>query len=487
MMRLIKRGLMFGNLVPVTSDAMIGRYNRALKHLTGKETKLEEFHIDICGYSPEIGHEFEDDLYLNPLGCNQQFILLSTDQKTAPLLESNFSTSHSILKNFIEDNEEQLFALTAREAVAGELINSVFEMGKPADLLNIHKITIEADTVEERIAGAKVLEGHIDRFMKEDDAWWDDVLIKDMVELARQTGNIQRYPLHLKTKAYEQGNYYTSHFGGIYVFRDVKHPTVIAREAVEGLDDMPGMVTMTFADRREVARFLQLHKLIEPIDREPNERHAAIIRQKLDFIVISVAADSGDELGELTRQDIRQLERTYASQMPEAYHGLMEIWRWASLGAEYPELEPEHPAYFYAFRAQSHHDRDLVNMLLSDLSPLDFRQLFICHKDAFYSAYRGWTEAKKEYVSRFLAEEYAIDKAGAREALFGPEPGMEEPKSKPKNPWAKPKEGIRFKRVQTRDGTVEVPRYEGGRGNLREELQWRKKPRRKSRPKRKRK
>lgn len=478
MMRLIKRGLMYGNLVPVTSAGLVARYNRALKHLTGKETALSEFHIDISGYSPEVGHELGDDLYLNPKGCNQQFILLTTDQQTAPLLQSNFSTSRSILQDYITENEDELFALTAREAVAGELIDSVFEVTTPSDLLDINQITIEADTAEERVAGAQVLEEHIARFMTEEDAWWDDVLISDMVELAKQTGNIQRHPIILTTKTYAQGNYFTSHFGGMYIFRDVKTPAAIAREAVEGLDDMPVARNMTFSDRKAVARFLYEHNLIELIAKDRSEESAAIIRQKLDFIVISVAASSGDDLGDLTRQDIRKLERKYAADMPEVYKGLIQIWRWVREGAEYPELNPEHPAYFYAFRATAHHDRDLINMLLADLSPLDFRQLYICHKSAFYAAYSGWSDAKKDYVARFLEEEYAVDKAGARETLFGPEPGMEDPKPAPKPK----KDKIQWKRVQTRDGSMLVPRFDG-KSDLREELNWHKKPKRKSRRK----
>jgi hypothetical protein len=120
MNRLISRGLMFGNLIPVDSPALVERYNRALKHLTGKETKLSDFHIDLSGYSPEVGEELGDHLYLNPNGLNRQFILLTTEQKNAPLLNARFSTSRAILVRFIEENEAQLFALTVRDAVAGD-------------------------------------------------------------------------------------------------------------------------------------------------------------------------------------------------------------------------------------------------------------------------------------------------------------------------------------------------------------------------------
>ena len=49
MMRLIKAGLMYGNLYEVSTPALVERYNRALEHLTGKRTELTEFHIDIVG------------------------------------------------------------------------------------------------------------------------------------------------------------------------------------------------------------------------------------------------------------------------------------------------------------------------------------------------------------------------------------------------------------------------------------------------------
>src|SRR5690606_28848449 len=102
MKRLITKGLMFGNLIAVESPALIERYNRALKALTGKTTALADFHIDISGYSPEVGDELGDHLYLNKNGMNRQFILLTTDQKTAPLLNAKFSTSRGILTRFIE-------------------------------------------------------------------------------------------------------------------------------------------------------------------------------------------------------------------------------------------------------------------------------------------------------------------------------------------------------------------------------------------------
>ena len=84
-------------------------------------------------------------------------------------------------------------------------------------------------------------------------------------------------------------------------------------------------------------------------------------------------------------------------------------------------------------------------MLLAELSPLDIRQLFICHKEAFYAAYAAWPDAKKAYVADFLEREYQVDKAGTRAALFGHEEGMAEPVPAANTPWTVAKANARVR------------------------------------------
>ena len=429
MMRLVRRGLMFGNLFEVRSAALVERYNRALEHLCGKRTELAEFHVDISGFSPEIGDELGDDLYLNPNGCNRQFILLSTDQKTAPLLNAQFSTSRSILRKWMEENEDQLFALTARDAVAGELVNSVFRVDSPNDLLAIRRIEVEADTTQSTVEDGRALRGKIDRFMAEEDAWWDDVLIADMIEIGKRTGDITRNPVVFTNNSYEQRNFYTAHFGGLYVFRDLDEAAVISVREVEDVEDWDVEYVMDFSQTNDIATFLEANNLVEPITSATGRDVAAILQQKLDFIVVDTAAELGETFDKPDRRALRQLARRNLQHLPKEYEGLYHLWQWSRGQGEWPRITSEHPAYFYTLRAADTADKDLVNMLLAELAPLDVRQLFICHKEAFYKAYNGWSDTKKEYVAEFLANEYMVDKAGAREELFGHEPAMEEPKS----------------------------------------------------------
>lgn len=425
MMRLVEKGLMYGNLVEVSTPALVERYNAALEKMTGRRTQLDSFHIDLSGFAPEIGEEFDDHLYLNPNGCNRQFILLSMEQKSAPLLNSFFSTSRSILRRFIEDNAAPLFALTARDAVIGELENSIYRVRNIGDVLSVRRIRIDADTTTGLIVDGARLRDLIARFDQEEDAWWDEEIVAEMVQIAQRTGDVARHPLSLDHLEYDQGNFHTRHFGGLYVFRELSHPAIVSVIPAEVEGELTSETIIDIADVDAVAAFLNRNDLVEEIFDADGLDAGALLRQRLDFILIDHIAQREEDLTGLTRRDLRSAMYRWIDEMPEVFHELADVVRWLAQGGEKPALDPDNPAYFYTLRARSHADRDLVNMLLAELIPHDIRHLFICHKTAFYEAYAGWSDAKRGYVAEFLASEYAIDKAGTREALFGAEPSMD--------------------------------------------------------------
>ena len=425
MKRLISAGLMFGNLIEVSSPALVERYNRALKHLTGKTTALTDFHIDISGYSPEIGDELGDPIYLNPNGANRQFILLTTSQKTAPLLNMKFSTSRGILQQFIETNEAQLFALTARDAVCGELQGSVYEVSTPARLLEMKQVTVEADTIGGHVADADRLTALINRFRAEPDGWRDEVLIAEMIDLARKTGDVTRVPISLPAMTFQQPNFWTSHFGGIYIFQDLRFPGVISTLPRESLGVLPISPVMDLTRRNQIAEWLERNGLVEPIVQARGLDAAAVLRQKMDFILVEAAETLKIEIGDARRTELRKIAYRLGDALPDEFLGLAGLLRWVEGTGPWPRITSEHACYFYTLRAAPGKDRDLVNMLLSELSPMDVRQLFITHKELFYAHYARWSERKRQWVADFLEREYKVDAQGAREALFGPEPSMD--------------------------------------------------------------
>jgi len=437
MKRLIEAGLMFGNLLEVSSPTMIQRYNAALEKLIGKRTALEEFHIDLSGFSPEVGDELDDIRYLNPEGCNRMFILLSMDQLKAPLLNAQFSTMRSVLRNFFQDNAKELMALSVREAVLGELVHSMWRIKTPADLLELRSVDVEANTATDRLGDAEKLTGLIEAFRSEDDLWQDDAHIDAMIRLTGRVGDVSKHPMRLHKTTYKQGNFYTTYFGGLYLFRDVPYPAMLYRDVATGFPKIAGVETKDLANPIDVWHFLQLNGLITSIFEAADLNTKALLRQRLDFMLVNALASQEDapmELARISRPDLRRIAMRQIRDLPPEFEVISAALRAAEQDIK-PRLPgPSEPGCFYLYRAAQLPDRDLVNQILSEFTPLDVRQLFLCNKPAFYAAYQGWSERKKDYVVEFLSRDEALKDDDAWEELFGDGTPEEEPEPQV-GPW----------------------------------------------------
>ena len=308
----------------------------------------------------------------------------------------------------------------------GELVNSVYRIDSVADLLTIRTIRVEANTPRGLVSDAEELKVRVEGFLQSDSDWWDEAVLDEMVELAERVGDVTRHPLTPTDTAYRKGNFFTSHLGGLYVFRDTAAPALIYCDPDFDPADSP-IPAISIADSAAVAAFLLDNNLVESLSDARGLDERSLLRQRLDFILVDFLAstDAPGDLEKLTRDDLRVAVHRHLDALPEEFHQIAATLRLVDQKDEWVSLEPEQSAYFYHLRASSHVDRDLVNHLLAHLTPLDVRQLFICNKDRFYLNYREWGDAKRTYVAEFLAKEYAIDKRGVRESLYGPEPGMD--------------------------------------------------------------
>lgn len=427
MQRLIDNKLIYGSLLEITSATLRERYNRALEILCDRRTALGSFRIDLSGFSPEVAEELADPEYLNPHGCNRRFILLSLEQATLPELDASFSTTRSILRRFIEDNRQALFALTARDAVYGELEDSVYRIDSLEDLLAIKRIHVDVNSTRRVITKARILAQRIEAFEADGEAWYDEALLGEMIELAEAAGDVRRHPIIPQVVDYEQGNFFTTHFGGLYAFLGCTKPTLVYLDgklaAKRGKDKaLAASDHIALADRPRLADFLAREGLVHSLGETAGVDACRLLKRKLDFMVIDqvARADPRVALDGAGPEDMKRYIYQYLDQLPEAFHQVAEVVRALEQDTAPPEIGPGGAGYFYLLRASDHRDRDLVNHLLAALTPLDVRQLFICNKELFYEHYEDWPESKRAYVADFLTRTYMADKQAVRERLYGP-------------------------------------------------------------------
>ncbi len=432
MQRLIDHKLMYGQLFEVASPTLRERYNRALEILTERKTALSAFHIDQTGFSPEIAAELGDPLYLNPHGCNRQFILLSLAQAPLPVIDATFSSTRSILGRFFVDNREALFALTTRDAVYGELENSTYRVETLEDIVSIKRIRVDVNTTRHLISQAELLAERIEAFEQSDTAWYDERHLGEMVRLAEAVGDVRRHPVTPKQVDYALGNFHTTHLGGLYVFRDAKRPTIVLcdpRRVAEARGDMKAedgnFRYINLSDDPALARFLEEDDLVELIHAAHGSSALGLLKQRCDFMVLDHVAETrpAAELEDLGPQDMKRLVHRHLDHMPDAFHRLSSVVRALEQGKGLPKVPPGDPAYFYLLRSAGHRDRDLVNQLIAEKTPLDVRQLFICHKSLFRESYRSWPEGKRAYVTEFLARQPLDDLDAMADELYGAKQG----------------------------------------------------------------
>ena len=60
-----------------------------------------------------------------------------------------------------------------------------------------------------------------------------------MIGLAKETGDVTRNPVSLRHMEFEQENFWTAHFGGTYIFRNLEHPAAICGVDKAALGDLP--------------------------------------------------------------------------------------------------------------------------------------------------------------------------------------------------------------------------------------------------------
>jgi hypothetical protein len=234
MKRLVENELIYGRLLPVDEPHLVARYNKALRAFGLPETKLEEFRIDMTGFSPEIAEELGDVQYLDPNGVNRRFVILTPEQENLPVVHTQFSNTAGLMHEFFDGNRRAVHAVTIKDALFGEIEDPVDQVTGVEDLLSIDQVRFRVMSAEDMLGKAVNCADLVDRLKTSRDGWRDDAMLNRMVELARETGDIRQNALVPDRLVFPHTSYWANHFGGVFIFRDDRTTTVICDSHAPG-------------------------------------------------------------------------------------------------------------------------------------------------------------------------------------------------------------------------------------------------------------
>lgn len=422
---LLRNDLIYGRLLPIDEPHLIERYNKALKAFGLKPTKLKGFEIDRTGFSPQIAKELDDPLYLDPNEINRRFIILTPSQVDLPVVHTAFSNTGQLLFEFMTKNQRAVNALTIKDVIYGEIEDSVNKVESIEDLLSINQVEFKVLSAENVVGKAAELGVLVDRLKQEPDAWRDDAMLNRMVDLAKITGDIRENALVPDQVIFRHNTFWTSHFGGLYVFIDKDAITVIGDSTAPGFKrSRPWQVSyLSIRDAERVFRFLASTGRLE-LPRASWVEQSGYLEHRAEMAVHELirVAEPKRKIADVDKiwlqswihanADLINREGTF----PFLNGAKREIAQLGQLRLE--DVLPNQR--FLVVRAKPDHpDAWLVNRLISDFVEFDFVSRYVFNKQGFYADYEAMGETAREDVVETLKSSYLNDKAGYRKRLYG--------------------------------------------------------------------
>ncbi len=417
--------LIYGRLLQVDEPHLVERYNKALKAFGLPATKLDGFEIDRTGFSPQIAEELADPNYLDPNEINRRFIILTPAQIDLPVVHTAFSNTSQLVYEFMSKNERAIDALTIKDVIYGEIEDSVSKVEDIEDLISINQVEFRVLSAEDVLGKAAELGKLVDRLKQEPDAWRDDAMLNRMVELAKVCGDIRENALVPDQVIFRHNAFWTSHFGGIYVFVDADTTTIISDPTAPGFRrSRPWQVSyLSIRDAERVFRFLAETGRIE-LPRASWIETSGYLEHRAEMAVRALIrkAEPKRDLSSTdrvwmqtwihTNSDMIAREGTF----PFLNAAKREINQLGHLRIE--EVFPQHR--FLVVRAKPDHpDAWLTNRLISDFVPDDFVSRYVFNKQGFYADYEQLPEPWRRNVVDTLKTTYLKDKAAFRQRLYG--------------------------------------------------------------------
>lgn len=425
MNRLLEAELIYGRLLAVTEPHLVARYNKALSGFGLKPTALAEFDIDMTGFSPQIAAELGDKDYLDPNRVNRRFVILTPEQESLPVVHTSFSNTAGLMHEFYTANARAINAVTIKDALYGEIEDSVATVESLEDLLSINEVQFKVLSAEDLLGKAAELRRLSDRLQSDPDAWRDDALLNRMVELAKLTGDIRQNVLVPDKLVFRHDAFWANHFGGTYVFVDDKITTVICDPSAPGFRrSRPWQVSyISIKDPAQIFDFLAKTGRVE-LPRASWVESSGLLAHRAETAALGVAY-AADPTMDFSKVDAVWLQ-TFIHRNAErvaregTYPFLQEMIRAIGVSGSIRIDDVETARRFLLVRARPDHpDQWLTNRLISQMTPMDFVARFIFDKQGFYDAYEEFSDGFREFVVSRLSQTYLKDKAGFRKRLYG--------------------------------------------------------------------
>ncbi len=390
-------------LIPI-SGKLVERYNKCLKKLGFKETKLSSFSIDGMGWSPEISEEKKEPYYLCNGESNPHGIIISPLQHKKPVYMPIHTFDRGLMNLVFKTHGSKINDITRDSAICLDFDQDIDAFYEPLDVLKYKTITIRFHLIDNL---NKVREHQlqlIEKF-KYGNNFIDEDLHSQLLESAQRYGDLRMRDLSLDDIEFETDSFYTKAFGGVYVLRDFIAQIVVFEDLKwykEAIKDTVHDVIIFHISQPELMDKLRDHIIVSYNLEEMvlSKRYQRIKK----FAFASYLKDTQHPIKNILNDKL--LFKSYLNKLDiDSRKRVMSVERYLEkleTSNQYKISDIVDDELFDAMHEphSSLHPKhqDLIWKLLVNISAKDVLYLYWYDKLLFYKQFEKWEDSLKDWV-----------------------------------------------------------------------------------------
>jgi len=403
MQKLKDANLYRSKLIPI-SGKLVDRYNKCLKKLGLKETKLNKFSIDGMGWSPEISEEKKNRYYLSNGESNPHAIIISPKQYKKPVYMPVHTFDRDMMNLVFKTYVDKINDITRDSAICIDFDQGIDTYYEPLDVLKYKTIKIRFHLID-NLNKVRLEQLELIEKFKRGNNFIDENIHSELLNSAKKYGDLRHRDLTLNDLVFETNSFYTKSFGGTFVLRDFISPIVVFQDMKwykEAIKDTFHDVILFHISQPELMEKLRDHIIIA-YDLEESIKSERYERIK-KFMFAGLLKDVTHPLRDILNDEL--LFKSYLNKMDiDSRKRVMSVERYLEkleTSNQYKIADIVDNDLFEALHEphSSLHPKqqDLIWKLLVNISSMDPLYLYWYDKLLFYKNYEEWDESLKDWV-----------------------------------------------------------------------------------------
>ncbi|SEQ48126.1 hypothetical protein SAMN05421824_1763 [Hyunsoonleella jejuensis] len=403
MNKLKQANLYRSELIPV-SGKLVERYNKCLVKLGFSETKLNTFHIDGIGWSPEVAEEKDDTSYLNNGDANPHGIIISPLQKGKPVYLPFHTFDRDLMKYVFKVHGVKIKDITRDSAICLDFDQNIDAFYEPLDVLKYDEITVKFHLIDnlDKVKAAQL--ELVDEFNRGNN-FISETMHQKLLDSAKTYGDLRNRDLDLHELEYTTDSFYTRAFGGVYVLRDFIVPIVVFEDETwhkEAIKDTTHDVLIYHINQPELMDKLRSHSIID-CDLEAEVRTERYNRIK-KFEMFQFLKQTQHPIKDILDDPI--LFKSYLNKLDiNSLKKIMSVERYLEKiekSNQFKIVDIIDDKLFFALHKphsslEAKH-QDLIWKLLMNIAPKDVLFWYWYDKEDFYKNFKNWDDSFKDWA-----------------------------------------------------------------------------------------